>query len=41
MSLSMPWDEVEFLEANKSFTFENMGQIKNIQIMKNNDPKAE
>ena len=41
MSLTLPWDEAEFLEATKAFTFENMGQIKNIQILSNKDPAAE
>ena len=37
----MKWSEVDLLEGSKAFVFENMPGIKTINIMLNNDTKAD
>ena len=41
MQLELKWSEVDLLEGSKAFVFENMPGIKTINIMLNNDTKAD
>lgn len=38
LEIKTPFDEKELLEANKDYIFENMPTVKNIQILRNDDP---